>query len=154
MTGPALLLGLFFAGLSGYFRAEPGQELFSVLGGMVIWPVSVLAVFLAGRLLTRKGNFTRTIRGLGFAHVVFIFDLLALIPPIAPLALILTTILAFLAMWMGAAEAHETRGWRTLMLPLLGMIVAVLIPLVLTAMLGGFVIGLESIFARLGLVRP
>ena len=84
----------------------------------------------------------------------FIFDLLALIPPIAPLALILTTILAFLAMWMGAAEAHETRGWRTLMLPLLGMIVAVLIPLVLTAMLGGFVIGLESIFARLGLVRP
>jgi uncharacterized membrane protein YvlD (DUF360 family) len=154
MTGPALLLGLFFAALSGYFRAEPGLELLSVLGSMLIWPVSVLAVFWAGRLLTHKGYFTRTLRGLGFAHVVYVFDLLALIPPIAPLALILTAILVFLATWMGAAEAHETRGWRTLVLPVLGMIVIILIPVVLTAMVGGLAIGLESIFARLGLVQP
>ena len=154
MTGPALLLGLFFAGISGYFRAEPGQELLSVLGSILIWPVSVLAIFWAGRLLTRKGYFTRTLRGLGFAQVVYVFDLLAFIPSIAPLALILTAILAFLATWMGAAEAHETRGWRTLLLPFLGMIVAVLIPVVLTAMVGGLAIGFESILARLGLVQP
>jgi hypothetical protein len=154
MTGPALLLGLFFAALSGYFRAEPGLELLSVLVSIVIWPVSVLAVFWAGRLLTHKGYFTRTLRGLGFAQIVFVVDLLALVPPIAPLALILTAILSFLATWMGAAEAHETRGWRTFVLPLLSLIVTILIPVILIAMVGGLVIGLESILARLGLVQP
>ena len=79
MTGPALLLGLLFAALSAYFRAEPGQEVFAVFVGMAVWPVSVLAIFWAGRLLTHKGYFTRTLRALGFAHVVYIFDLLALI---------------------------------------------------------------------------
>jgi hypothetical protein len=154
MTGPALLLGLFFAALSASFRAEPGQQGFFVLVGMAGWSVSVLAIFWAGRLLTHKGYFTRTLRGLGFAQVVFVFELLALIPAIAPLAIFLTSVLAFLATWMAAAEAHETRGWRTFVLPFLGFAVVIIIPLVLGAMFGGVVIGLESLLERLGLAQP
>ena len=154
MTGPALLLGLFFAGLSGYFRAEPGREVFSILVALAAWPVSVLAIFWAGRLLTRQGYFTKTLRALGFAHVVYIFDFLALIPPIAPIAIFITAVVSFLATWMAAAEAHETRGWRTFVLPLLGLAVIVLIPLVLGVMFGGVIIGVESVLERVGLVQP
>ncbi len=154
MTGPALLIGLFFAALSGYFRADPGQELLGILGSVVIWPFYVLAIFWAGRLLTGKGTFTRTLRALGFAHFVYILDLLALIPPLAPLALFISALLAFLASWMGAAEAHETHGWRTFILPILGLAIIILVPLALTAMISGAVIGLESALARLGLVQP
>jgi hypothetical protein len=154
MTGPALLLGLFFAALSAYVRAEPGQEAFSVLVALADWPLSVLAIFWAGRLLTHKGYFTRTLRALGFAQVVYIFDLLALFPPVAPLAIFLTSVVAFLATWMAAAEAHETRGWRTFVLPILGLVVLITIPLALGALFGGAVIGLESILGRLGLAQP
>jgi uncharacterized membrane protein YvlD (DUF360 family) len=154
MTGPALLLGLFFSGLSAYIRVETGRELIAVLAGAAAWLVSVLAIFWAGRLLTRKGYFTRTLRGLGFAHVVGILDLLDLIPALAPFAIFLTTVVTFLAVWMGAAEAHETRGWRTFALPFLGLAVMIIIPLVAAAMFGGAIIGLESLLERVGLVQP
>jgi hypothetical protein len=154
LTGPALLLGFVFAGISGYFRAVPGQELLGVLETMLIWPVSVLAVYWAGRILTRKGYFTKTLRGLGFAHVAYVLDLLAFIPYMAPLAKFLAVLVSFLATWMAASEAHETRGWRTFVLPLISALIMILIPLVLTAMFAGAVVGLESILERLGLAQP
>jgi len=76
------------------------------------------------------------------------------VPAIAPLAVALTSLLAFLATWMAAAVAHETHGWRTFVLPVLGLLVIILIPLALTAMFGGAVIGVESVLEQLGLVQP
>jgi hypothetical protein len=154
MMGPALLIGLFFSGLSGYLRADPGFELLSAVIGALVWPLTALAIFWAGRLLTRKGRFTRTLRALGFAHIVYVIEFLTFIPPVAPLAIFLTNIVAFLAAWMAAAEAHETRGWRTLILPLVGLLIIVAVPLALVAMMGGAVIGLQSILERLGLAQP
>jgi hypothetical protein len=83
--------------------------------------------------------------------VVHVFDLLALIPPLAPLAIVLTTLIGFLATWLAAAEAHETRGWRTLLLPVLGLIIIVLIPVLAAALVSGAAIGLEAIMSQLGL---
>ncbi|MDX1413262.1 MAG: phage holin family protein [Candidatus Promineifilaceae bacterium] len=154
MTGPALLLGFGFSMLSALLRADPGDILIDVLLEIALWPLAVWAMFAAGRLLTRKGYFTRTMRALGFAQVVHIFDLLLLIPAIAPLAVILTTIVGFLATWMGAAEAHETRGWRTFILPFLGLLIIILVPVVLVAMTEGVAIGLEAVLERLGLIQP
>ena len=104
MTGPALLLGVGFSAISAYFRSDPGFELLSVFVGIFAWLLSVLAIFWAGRLLTRKGYFTRTMRGLGFAQTVHILDLLALIPPFAPIAVFLTSTVFFLATWMAAGR--------------------------------------------------
>ena len=154
MTGPALLLGICFTALSAYLRAEAGFEILSAGLAVPIWLLAVWSIFAGGRLLTHKGNFTRTMRALGFAQVVQIFDLLAFIPTFAPLVVVLTTIVSFLAIWMGAAEAHETRGWRTFVLPFLGLLIVVLVPMALLALMGGAVIGFEALLERLGLVQP
>ena len=154
MTGPALLLGVGFSAISAYLRADPGFELLSVFVGISAWLLSVLAIFWAGRLLTRKGYFTRTMRGLGFAQTVHVLDLLALIPTFAPIAVFLTSTVFFLATWMAAAEAHETHGWRAFILPFLGIVVMIIIPIAVIGLAGGLIIGLEAIFERIGLVQP
>ena len=154
MTGPALLLGFGFTALSAFLRANPGDELLDVLLSLLVWPLAVWGMFAAGRLLTRKGYFTRTMRGMGFAHVVLIFDILHLIPAIAPLVTFLTISVEFLATWMAAAEAHNTRGWRTFVLPFLGLLIIVLVPIVLGALTGSVVIGLEAVLEKIGLVQP
>ncbi len=154
MTGPALLLGFVFTAMSAFLRANPGDELVAVLTALVTWPLAVWGMFAAGRLLTRKGHFTRTMRGLGFAQMVQIFDLLRLIPAIAPLVTVLTVTVAFLATWMAAAEAHDSRGWRTFVLPFLGLLIIILVPIVIGALTGSVVIGLDAVLEKLGLVQP
>ena len=151
MTGPALLLGLFFSALGGYFRADASSSLVSLIARPVSWLIGVLAIYIAGRLLTRKGTFTQTLRGQGFAQVVHIIDLLALVPVLAPVALFLSTLLLFIASWMGAAVAHQTHGWRTLIFPVIMLIIIILIPVLVLLMLGSVVLSLDSILAQLGL---
>lgn len=155
MLGPALLFGLGFSGLAAYFRNDALDAAFlTVLIAMGAWLIVVLAMFAAGRWLSGKGYFTRTLRGLGFAQVGQLFSLLALIPSLAPLAVILTFVVIFLADWMAAAEAHETRGWRTLVLPFLGLFVSVMIPIIVLTLLGSAVISLDAVFGQLGLRQP
>jgi len=156
MTGPAILLAIIFVaiGNAARARADFGEMAVGVSTGLLGWLLAALAIFIAGRLLTRKGYFTRTMRALGFAQVVHVFDLLVLLPPLAPLAIVLTTLLAFLATWLAAAEAHETRGWRTLLLPVLGLIVVVGLPILVAALLSGAAVGVEAVLEQLGLTQP
>lgn len=154
LNGPALLLGIVFSGITGYFRAQPGQEVAGIIVSILLWPLAVFFFYWAGRILTRKGFFSRTLRGLGFAHVVYILAFLGFIPGIAPLAKVLVVPVFFLATWMAAAEAYETRGWRTFVLPFIFVLLVVLTPIVLAALVGGFVISFESILDSLGLLQP
>ncbi len=154
MTGPALLIGLGLAALSGYLQAEPGAELLATVSRVASWPIAVLGVFLAGRWLTQKGYYTRTLRALGFAQATHILDVLLLIPALAPVITFLSTILTFIAVWMAAAEAHETRGWRTVILPFLAVILILAIPLVVLFLTGSAVVGLEEVLSQFGLTPP
>lgn len=151
MTGPALLLGIVFSAVSGYVRADEGTELITIVAEVLLWPAAVFVVYWTGRRLTGKGYYTRTLRGLGFAHVGYVLDLFSFLPYVAPLAVFLGSLVSFLAAWMGAAEAHETRGLRTFLLPVLAILIVVVVPLMLAALLSGAVIGLESIIHRFGL---
>ena len=45
--------------------------------------------------------------------------------------------LAFLGVWLGAAQAHELRGWRTLLLPVLYVIVVLVVAVLLDVLLLG-----------------
>jgi len=153
MTGPALLLGLLFSVLSGVLRAEAGHDVFGAFVYVLNWLFSILVIFVAGWLLTRKGSYTRTLRALGFAQVVHIVELVAFIPVLGTVAEFLSTIVTFVAVWMGAAAAHHTRGWRTIILPLLILLTLALIPTLLFLMFGGAAMSLESVLEQFGLVR-
>jgi hypothetical protein len=69
---------------------------------------------------------------------------------LAPLALFLGTLLGFIASWMGAATAHNTQGWRTLVLPFLAIFLTILLPVILLIMLGSIVFSIESVLQQLG----
>jgi hypothetical protein len=145
MTGPALLIGLAMATLAALL--DGGDRLVADLAvRWAAWFLVVLAVFAAGRLLTRKGTYTRTMRALGFSSAATIFTLLALIPALAPLARLIVALVTFLAAWMGAAEAHEARGWRSLLLPVIAVAVVVVAPAVTLALLSGAAFTIQSIF--------
>ncbi|MCP4362447.1 MAG: hypothetical protein GY796_30950 [Chloroflexi bacterium] len=150
MTGPALLIGILIMVLSGLFRVEPDLVLLFILARVTTWFFSVFAVFVTGRLLSHQGNYTRTLRGLGFAHTVLLIELVALIPPLAPLALFIGTLMGFISSWMGAAAAHNTHGWRTIILPFLAGLITILIPILMLAMLGSIVFSIESVLQQLG----
>jgi hypothetical protein len=75
---------------------------------------------------------------------------LALIPPIAPVARLITVLFAFFAVWMGAAEAHETKGWRTVVLPVVALLVLIVVAFVLRSLLAGAEFALSALFGDLG----
>jgi hypothetical protein len=116
-----------------------------------LWLLATLAVFAAGRLLSGKGTFTRTLRAMGFAQSAWFLGLLALITPIAPVARLVTMLVAFFAAWMGAAEAHETKGWRTIVLPVTALLVLIVVGFVIRSLLAGAEFAFSALFSDLGL---
>ncbi|MFZ2362171.1 MAG: phage holin family protein [Anaerolineae bacterium] len=150
MTGPALLIAVLAALV----------EMLVVTGGfdgpflairLGLWLLAVLFIFAAGRLLSGKGAFTRTFRAVGFAQVAWFLGLLALIPPIAPLARLITVLYAFFAVWLGAAEAHETKGWRTVVFPVVALLLLIVVGFALRSLLAGAEFALSALFNDFGL---
>ncbi len=150
MTGPALLLGIGMLFITGLFRIDRDQVILFIILRIILWFFSVFAVFVVGKVLARQGNFSRTLRGMGFAQIASLIELVAFIPGLAPLALFLGTLLTFIASWMGAATAHNTRGWRTLILPFLAIFLTILLPVILLIMVGSIVFSIESVLQQLG----
>jgi hypothetical protein len=111
----------------------------------------VLVVTIAGRLLGGKGDFLATLRGLGFARSVMVLGLLAFIPAIAPLTGFLVLVMAFFAAWMGASQAHELRGWRSLLLPVLVAVVLFVGAFILEVLVAGLEFTLNALARNLGL---
>jgi len=148
MTGPAFVLGLVLSFFQGYINADRNVGLLALMSP-IGWLFGVLAVFLTGRLLTHRGSYTKTLRALGFAQAARVILLVSFVPVLAPLALFLSTTLTFIATWMGAAVAHQTRGWRTIILPLVLLFIIVLIPVMLLLMFGGVALSVESIIGQL-----
>jgi hypothetical protein len=55
-----------------------------------------------------------------------------------------------LAIWIGAATAHNLKGWRAALFPLIAIAVYVLGFMLIAALLGGAQFTLQSLFADLG----
>ena len=77
--------------------------------------------------------------------------ILAVVPIISPLAKIIAFILAFFGVWLGVAQAHELRGWRTLVLPVLAVVVLAVVGVVLRALFLGATLTIETLLAELGM---
>lgn len=153
MTGPALMLGLLITGLSSIGHSTPAfGPVWTFIVFLLGWLMSVLAVFIAGRALTGRGNFTRTLRGLGFAQVVHIVELLNFYPRAAAFAAVITPVLNFMAIWMAAAAAAKSSGWRSVVKPLLAIVIMFLLPIVFILMISGLSVSVQSVLGQLGLV--
>jgi hypothetical protein len=116
MTGPALLISLLAQVVQSYV-ANTGWVLGDIILRYLFWFLTVLFMFMAARLLRGRSNYTATLRVVGFVSIVYFFELFSLLPVIGPTVLFLTRIVVFIAVWTSVSTAHEIRGWRTLLLP-------------------------------------
>lgn len=149
MTGPALLIAFIAAALNALVWGQ--FTLGGVLSTFASFFVTSLVAFLAARVLGGKASFTQTLRATGFARSVFVLALLSLIPPIAELVRVVVTILVFVATWLGVAQAHGIRGWRTLLLPVLGIALVFVVFAVLALLLSGAALTLDNMLRIFGL---
>jgi uncharacterized membrane protein YvlD (DUF360 family) len=153
MTGPAVLIGLLGALAAAVF-APGGWQPGLWLGRIGIFLLAVLVTFGAGRILSGQGQYTTTLRPLGFAMTAHVFQLLAIVPPLAPFARLVSTLVLFMAAWVGAAEAHNTRGWRTFVLPLVTVGVLVVGLVVLRVLFAGATFTMDALATEVGLRAP
>ncbi len=149
MTGPALLIAVATIVLSTFVRTG-GLDGMHLLSALVLWFLAVALVFTAGWLLTRRGNFTRTLRALGFAQSIYLLSLFALYRPAAAIVQTAIIALGFLAVWMGAAVAHKTTGWRTLVLPVIVLLVYVIGSAIVALLMAGTQFTLQSLMLDMG----
>ena len=150
MTGPALLIGLVSIVLSVLVHggAMPGLLL---LSAFVFWLLTVALVFAAGWLLTKQGSFTKTLRALGFGHTVYVLSVFALFPVFTSAVNFAILAWGFLCVWMGAATAHNTKGWRTLVLPVVVLLVYVIGTAVVGILLAGAEFTFQAVLTNLGM---
>jgi hypothetical protein len=117
----------------------------------VAWPFVVLLLQLAARLLRGKASYTSTFRVTGFAYFGFWLTLLYFVPVAGPLFRTIGFLLAFLGVWLGTAQAHELRGWRTLLLPVVFLVAVIIVGIVLRVLLGGAVLTIDTLMQDVGL---
>ncbi len=153
MTGPALLIAVLATFAEMLFRSD-GFDLAFFAIRLSLWVAAVLLVFAAGRLLSGKGKFTTTLRAMGYAQVGWFVGVLTLIPSIAPVARLIALLLVFFGTWIGASEAHETKGWRTVLLPVVAIIVLVVVAFVLRSLLAGSEFAVDALMSDLGVAPP
>ncbi|MFN2195198.1 MAG: Yip1 family protein, partial [Anaerolineales bacterium] len=150
MTAPAILIfiiGQIFLGLT----SPDGFSATAILVRVVLWFVSVLAMMLGARLLRGTGTFTSTLRVSGFANSAYIFELLGFVPVVGPIAHFIAELLVFFGNWIGIATAHELRGWRTLILPVIYLLVLVVGVVFILSILRGTAFTIQSLLSSFGL---
>jgi uncharacterized membrane protein YvlD (DUF360 family) len=155
MTGPALLISIL--GITAFSLATKDPEVswfITVPIRLVGFFISVAVVFGAGYLLTHKGSFSRTFRGVGFAQVPAVLLIFTLYEPLAHFVIFIAAALTLIGVWMGTAEAHETSGWKTAVLPFIYIILYLVGTAAVIAIIGGTVVTFGSILEALGILGP
>jgi hypothetical protein len=149
-TGPALLIGLGAQLLLSLVR-EGRFDLWNVALTSALWLVAILALWVVGKPLGGQATFTGMLRAIGFAASANYIVLLGVFAVIRPLTSLAALMVSILAVWLGAAEAHGLRGWRTVVFPLV-MIVVTIVGLAATdVVMGGATLTLQAMAHSLGL---
>jgi uncharacterized membrane protein YvlD (DUF360 family) len=152
MTGPALLLGI--VGTTIYSGILLGGFSWGVvLLQFSLWLVTILIMYLAGRILRSKESYSSVLRTIGFAQGIYILDAFSLIPTIAPIVRFVISFIVFIAVWIGASTALSLKGWRTIILPIVYILVAVVGFVVIISIMGGVELTIESLGIDFGLLR-
>jgi hypothetical protein len=150
MTGPALLIMLLGLAVAMIFSPSgwslPGYPL--VVAGRLL---GLLLLVVAAHPLGGKGSYTRTLRAVGFGAMANFLALLAVFPFLKPLAPILALVVAFFATWIGASEAQDLRGWRSLVLPVVALVVLLIAIVAVPVLFAGASITFQTLARELGL---
>jgi hypothetical protein len=149
MTAPALLIVLLMTILR-MVNQSGGFSWLGVVGYLAAWLVAMILMQMAARILRGKAEFHQTLRVAGFAQTAFIFELLVFLPVIGPLARILATVLNLVGVWIGIATAHELKGWRSFILPVIYLVVFVVGAVFIVAVIKGTGFALQSLLADIG----
>jgi hypothetical protein len=64
----------------------------------------------------------------------------------------LVSILGFIALWVGASTAHELKGWRSLLLPVVNVLVIILGIVLFGTVIGGFALSIQSLAVDFGII--
>jgi hypothetical protein len=153
MTAPALLIA-FLAQLLRSLNNQEGFDLTMVLLNFAVWIVVLITLQIAALILRGKANFGATLRVAGFAQSAHILELLGFIPVIGPVARFSATLISLIGIWIGTATAHQLKGWRTLLLPVVYLIVFSIGFLFLMAVFRGTEFAIESLLLPFGLLPP
>ena len=149
MTAPALLISLVAQTIQSWIILGR-LDVLNILLRYALWFVSVFFLFIAARLLHGKHRFTTTLRVVGFAQSAQIFELLAFLPVFGATARFLSVIWSVFAVWIGVATANDLKGWRTIILPVLYLLVTVISLGFLAAALAGTAYTLNELQQSLG----
>jgi hypothetical protein len=150
MTGPALLLGILGTAI---FSISLSTDFSWVLGScqIIAWFVTVLIMYLAGRLLRGNGTYSAVLRCMGFAQGIYLLDVFSFVPSITPIVRLIVSLLVFIGVWTGVATAHNLKGWRSLILPIIYVLVFLLGFVIIYTVIGGLNLTLESLAIDIGL---
>ncbi len=149
MTAPAILIAL----LSQIIQSVDSQgeiNLINILVRSGSWILVAILIFLTTRLLRGTSDFTSTLRVLGFAQSAHVLELIAFLPVVGPIARILALLLGFFGVWIGTATANEFKGWRTILLPLIYIVLIVVSVYFLIAVIEGTVLTIEGLAGDFG----
>jgi uncharacterized membrane protein YvlD (DUF360 family) len=150
MTAPALLISLL-AQVIQSFNAQGTFDIVDILLRYSLWFVAVLFLFMAARLLRGTKHYTTTLRVVGFAQSAYVLELLVFLPMIGPLARFIAPLLTLFGVWIGTASAHELRGWRSFLLPVIYLISFVIGAVFLLAVIKGTGFAIENLMSDFGL---
>jgi uncharacterized membrane protein YvlD (DUF360 family) len=149
MTGPALLIALLVQILQS-LNSEGQLDVVNILMRYAIWFFSVLFLYMAARVLRGKADFTATLRVMGFAQSAHVFEFLGFLPIIGPVARFLALLLTFFGVWIGTTTAHELKGWRTFLLPIIYIATIVIALFFLASVIEGTALTIDGLLEDFG----
>jgi hypothetical protein len=153
MTGPALLIA-FVAHILQSLNNQGQLDVLNILVRYGVWLFAVMFLYFSGRLLRGKANYTGTLRVAGFAQSAHLLEVLGFIPVVGSIARFVALVLGFFGVWIGSATAHELKGWRAFLLPVIYLATLVISVFFLEAVIEGTVLAVDGLLADIGLVPP
>jgi hypothetical protein len=153
MTGPALLISLV-AHILQSLNSQGQLDVLNILVRYLVWFLAVLILYFAARVLRGKANYTQTLRVAGFAQSAHVLEVLGFIPVVGSIARFVALLLGFFGVWLGSATAHELKGWRAFLLPVIYIATLIVAVFFLESVIEGTVLAVDGLLADIGLVPP
>jgi uncharacterized membrane protein YvlD (DUF360 family) len=152
MTAPAVLISLVGVFIVALTNTHSDLALaFPIRYGL--WLLTVLVMHGAAHLLRGKGTLMSSFRVLGFAQIVALLQLFRLIPGLDAATTLTTSLLSLFVVWLSLSVAHQVRGWRTVLMPVLYLTLFLVGTVVLISLFSGLSVALDTLLSAFGL-RP
>ena len=151
MTGPAVLIMLLAQALQTAL-SDGGFDPLHYLLRIIAWLLAIVLLAEAAHVLRGKGDFTSTLRVAGFAQGAHFLQLLAFVPVLGPAVDFVVVFLVVMGVWMGTVIAHDLKGWRTVVLPLIYILVVFVSVVFLVAAIEGTTFTIQMLLQSLGLL--